>query len=265
VRAGRKLVPTPRANAMREPVRRLVAEARGLMQPGSAMPLPQVEREFTVRAPEGMGIVYGAALLATIREHIPLARLRFVPESESDASALRDGRIDLDVGTLVDCGPEIHTALLYEQHIVGVVKAGHPLLAARISPKQFASQEHVAITQRGRTRESVDVVLEAAGIFRHAALTVPSAYGALMAAARSSMVACVPEPLARTVAPALDLKIFKLPVAVPSERVMQAWHPRDDVDPAHRHLRESVAFVFTHASFGPLASRALAGHRALLA
>lgn len=37
VRAGRKLVPTPRASAMREAVRRLVAEAKDLLQPGSAV------------------------------------------------------------------------------------------------------------------------------------------------------------------------------------------------------------------------------------
>lgn len=264
VRAGRKLIPTPRANALREPVRRLVAEARELMQPGSGIPMAMIEREFTVRAPEGMGIVYGATLLETMREKIPLVRMRFVPESESDATALRDGRIDLDVGTLVDCGPEIQTSLLYQQQVVGVVRAGHPLLEARITLKRFASQSHVAITQRGRTRESIDAVLADIGITRRPVLTVPSAYGALMAAARSSMVACVPEPLAHTVAPALGLEIFKLPVVVPFEQVVQAWHPRDEVDSAHRLLRESVASVFKSASFGPLAGRALAAHRALL-
>ena len=264
VRAGRKLIPTPRANALREPVRRLVAEARELMQPGSGIPMAMIKREFTVRAPEGMGIVYGAALLETMREMIPLISLRFVPESESDATALRDGRIDLDVGTLVDRGPEIQTSLLYQQQVVGAVRSGHPLLEARITLKRFASQSHVAITQRGRTRESVDAALEDVGITRHPALTVPSAYGALMAAARSSMIACVPEPLAHTVAPALGLEIFKLPVVVPFEQVVQAWHPRDEVDPAHRLLRASVASVFQSASFGPLAGRALAAHRALL-
>jgi len=133
VRAGRKLVPTPRASAMRESVRRLVAEAKDLMRPGSGVPLAEIEREFTIRAPEGMGIVYGAALLEAMHKSMPLIRLRFVPESESDASALRDGRIDLDVGVLIDRGPEIQTSLLYEQHVVGVVKAGHPLLSSRMT------------------------------------------------------------------------------------------------------------------------------------
>ncbi|WP_051236429.1 LysR family transcriptional regulator [Ottowia thiooxydans] len=264
VRAGRKLVPTPRANAMRESVRRIVAEATDLMRPDSGVPLAMIDREFTIRAPEGMGIVYGATLLEAMHEKIPLARLRFVPESEGNASALRDGHIDLDVGALVDRGPEIQTDVLYEQKIVGVAKAGHPLFKTRVTLKQFSSQLHVAITQRGRARGSIDTLLDQAGVSRNPVLTVPSSYGALMAAARSSMVACVPEPLARAVAPALGLEIFKLPVDVPSERIVQAWHPRDEVDPAHRRLRESVATVYTQVTFGPLGRRALAAHRALL-
>ena len=274
VRAGRKLVPTPRAVALRDPVHRLIADARLLMQPDGGVPLSRVAREFTVRAPEGMGIVYGATLLAALRRDMPLARLRFVPESDSDAMALREGRIDLDVGTLLDKGPETQTALLYEQRIVGVVGAGHELLKARVTPKRLAAQQHVAVTRRARSVEPLDSLLAAQGCARQIALTVPSAYGALMAAARSSLVACVPEPLARTVAASLGLAMFKLPVAVPPEQVLQAWHPRDEVDPAHRCLREAVSAVSKDARFGPLTGRdaqapmrgrALAAHRALLA
>jgi DNA-binding transcriptional LysR family regulator len=264
VRAGRKLVPTPRAIAMRESVRRLVAEATDLMRPDGGVPLAMIDREFTVRAPEGMGIIYGAALLEAMHELAPQVRLRFVPESEGGASALRDGSIDLDVGALMDRGPEIQASLLYEQQVVGVAKAGHPLLAARMTPKRFAAQPHVAITQRGGAQESIDVLLAQLGLARCPVLTVPSAYGALMAAARSSMVACVPEPLALAVAPALDLEVFKLPVAMPSEQVAQAWHPRDEMDQAHQRLRECVATVYQQVAFGPLRAGSLAAHRALL-
>ena len=88
-----------------------------------------MQREFVVRAPDGVAIVHGASLIAALRQAMPLATLRFVPESDSDSSALRDGRIDLDVGAVHDHGPEIRSALLYEQHIVGVVKAGSPVPA----------------------------------------------------------------------------------------------------------------------------------------
>lgn len=249
VRAGRKLIPTARAVELREPVRRWVTEARALMQPGQTRDLSFVEREFVVRAPEGTGIIFGAALLAALQKTLPLATLRFIPESNSDAMALREGRIDLDIGTVHDRGPEILTSLLYTQRLVGAVKTGHVLTTGRVTVKRFSEHHHVALSQREHgkssgssgSREPLDALLMEAGCARRVVLTVPSAYGALMAAACSDLVACVPEHLARRVAAGLDLQIIKLPVSLPVEHVVQAWHPRVDADAAHRFLRECVS------------------------
>lgn len=250
VRAGRTLVPTPRAVELREPVRRLVAEARELMQPSQGRRLAGVRREFTVRAPDGLAIVHGASLLRALQQGMPLATLRFVPESDSDATALRDGRIDLDLGAVHDQGPEIRSSPLYVQHIVGAARTGHSLLAGRITLKRFSDQDHVAISQRERLREAVDSALAQAGGARRTMLTVPSAYGALMAAARSDMVACAPEPLTRAVAPGLGLEVFKLPVAIAPEQVVQAWHPRFDAEAAHLFLRECVSALYSRIGSG---------------
>jgi DNA-binding transcriptional LysR family regulator len=249
VRAGRRLVPTPHALELREPVRRLVAEARELMRPGDGLHLPRLQREFVVRAPDGIGVIHGAVLLAALRQTMPLVTLRFVPEVDSDGQALREGRIDIDIGAVHDRGPEVRTEALYVQRIVAAVRAGHALTAARVTLKRFVGEAHVAIAQRGRAAEAVDRALAAAGCKRAVALTVPSAYGALMAAARSDLVACGPQPMVRGVAAGLGLEEIKLPVAVPDEQVVQAWHPRMDADPAHRQLRHCVAAL----SRGPFA------------
>lgn len=266
VRAGRQLIPTPRAVELREPVRRLVAEARQLMQPGGEASWADCDREFKLRAPEGMGIVYGAALLALLRKTLPAATLRFLPESEGDAMALRDGRIDLDIGTLSDRGPEILSSVLYEQNMVGVASAGHALLTGRVTLKRFTGVSHVAITGRMSAADPLDRLLAEAGVARRIVLSVPSAYGAMVAAAQSDFVACVPEHLAATVGTALGLQVFKLPVVMPAEPVVQAWHPRLDADMAHRCLRECVAAVPTNSPHGPLGRRArlLASHQTLI-
>lgn len=246
VRAGRKLTPTPHAMALREPVRRLVAEARELMQPGTAKKLADIQREFVVRGPEGMGIIYGVSLLAALQQSMPLATLRFVPESDSDALALREGRIDLDVSSSTSHLPEIMTSVLYEHRIVAAVKAGHALLGkgsparpARL--ERFLAEAHVAIAKRGNDPDPVDVALKAVGANRRIVLTLPSAYGALMAAARSDMVACVPESLALGVAAGLRLVTFELPLPVPPIQVVQAWHPQMNLDPGHQFLRQCVS------------------------
>lgn len=246
VRAGRKLTPTPHAIALREPVRRLVAEARELMQPGTAKKLADIQREFVVRGPEGMGIVYGVTLLAALQQSMPLATLRFVPESDSDALALREGRIDLDVGISPSLSPEIITDVLYEQRVVAAVRAGHPLLgkhghAAPVTLKRFLAEAHVAIATRGNDPGPVDAALKALGASRRIVLTLPSAYGALMAAARSDMVACVPESLGLGVAAGLGLVIIELPLHVPPVPVVQAWHPQMNLDPGHQCLRQCVS------------------------
>lgn len=265
VRAGRRLVPTPRANALRDPVRKLVAEAKGLLQSDAGPSLDTLDKEFVVRGPEGMGIIYGAFLLSKLRERVPLARLRFIPESEGDDWSLREGRIDLDVGQQL-ARAEIRVSPLYRQSIVGVVRDGHPLLDARITLKRFLAHEHVAITQRGGVQESIDVALNDIGAARRRVLTVPTSFGAIMAVARTLMVACVPDMMARTMAAAMPLAVFRLPVTVPSEEVVQAWHPRDELDPAHRHLRECVAALPKSTTYGPLGRiREEAAHRALFA
>jgi DNA-binding transcriptional LysR family regulator len=119
----------------------------------------------------------------------------------------------------------------------------------------------VAVARRERTLTPLDRLLGEAGVARRVVLTVPSTYGAMMAAGISDLVASVPDRIAHTVAAALDLVVFKLPVVVPPEQVVQAWHPRLDADPAHRWLRECVATLPARARHGPLRQRA---HRAML-
>lgn len=243
VRAGRRLVPTMRALEIREKVAKLVEGAHDLVRPDGLDAWMRSRREFLVRAPDGIAIVHGAALLAALRTRMPAATLRFLPESEADPAALREGRLDLDLGSVVDTSVETLTSVLFEQSIAGVAKKGHSLFDVGITARRFAAHPHVAITHRRLGADTVDGALAVAGFARSIALEVPSAFGALIAASRSELVACVPEPLARNVASALGLRLFKLPMAVPAEKVVQAWHPRMDLDPGHRWLRACVESV----------------------
>ncbi len=53
VRAGRGLVPTPRALALREQVSFLVANAEAVLRPAEKLDLTQLARTFTLRVREG--------------------------------------------------------------------------------------------------------------------------------------------------------------------------------------------------------------------
>ena len=53
VRAGRGLVPTPRAIELRDQVARLVHETQSVLRPADTLDLGRLERIFTMRAREG--------------------------------------------------------------------------------------------------------------------------------------------------------------------------------------------------------------------
>lgn len=245
VRAGRALVPTPRALALKEPVARLVAEADALVAAAPAKAaLADVTRNFVIRAPEGHAVVFGAALAAAIESVMPGSSLHLVAQAQGDTSALREGRIDLDVGSLRGRDPEVLTLELSRQRLVVVV---HPDAApqGRLTVIRYAALRHVAVAQRAREASPVDEALEALGQRRHVLLTLPSAHAALLAAARSTLAATVPERLARAMSASLDLRVFELPFEVKVEPMLMAWHPRQDSDPAHRWLRNTVQRIVT--------------------
>lgn len=247
VRAGRKLVPTPRALALVEPVRRLLAQAQALRAPADAQSLAKVRRRFVVRAPEGIAVVFGASLSRALEADLPLTTLQFLPETHNDPGALREGRIDLDVGSFRSADPETEALVLSQQALVGAVRAGHALLKTSgktpMTAQRFAAERHVGVTPRPGEVSPVDTALAVLGLQRQVALLVPSTFSAVIAASRTDLVACVPERTARAMATSLGLVVFELPVAVQTEPMRMAWHPRHNADPAHLWLRECLQRV----------------------
>ena len=243
VRAGRRLVPTPRALALAEPVRQLLAQAQALRatagQDWQAQP-----RRFVVRAPEGWAVAYGVVIAQALAERMPHASLQWLPEAPHDPGALREGRIDLEIGAVRRADTRAQAVLLAAQPLVGAARAGHPLLKGRMTLARYAGARHVDTSPRAGEPSSVDRALAEAGLARDVALLVPSTFTALIAASRSDLVATASTRTARKMAEPLGLALFKLPVAVQTEPTRMAWHPRHEGDEAHQWLRTCVTRVF---------------------
>jgi DNA-binding transcriptional LysR family regulator len=254
VRAGRRLVPTPRALELKEPVARLLAQAHALLEHPTARDLSGVQRAFVVRAPDGTSVAYGAVMATALQQTMPRSSLHFVPEAHGDTSALREGRIDIDVGTFRLRDPEVEVLELLQQDHVTAARADHAWVRGPRTPKRYVAQAHVAVMQRPRERSAVDASLAALGLQRAVTLTVPSAYAALVVAARSTLVATVPERIARVMSSGLGLKVLELPFKVEPEPLLMAWHPRLGADPAHRWLRELLQRVFGRLDWKPPSS-----------
>ena len=242
VRAGRGLVPTPRAIALQPRVGQIVEEAAALLRPMESLDIATLARTFTLRTSDGFVECFGPRLIAKVSAEAPNVRLNFLQKPDKDSAPLREGRVDLETG-VVDAalGPELRTQALFLDHLIGVVRAGHPLARGRVTAKQYEGARHVIVSRSGVEADAVDRPFLPEDLTRQVASVVGGFAVALSLARTSDLVATVPERHSE----ALREGMFSFPIPVDSQpfTVAMLWHPRLDADPAHRWLRGCVREV----------------------
>lgn len=239
VRAGRGLVPTPRALELRERVRQLVHDGEAVLRPAERLDLKQLVRTFTLRTSEGFVENFGPDLIARVGEQAPRVRLRFLQKPDKDSASLRDGTVDLETGVVGQAtGPEVRAQALFRDRFIGVVRMGQPLSRGEITPSRYAAGRHIHVSRRGLDKGPIDEALQPFGLERKI-VTIVGGYSTALALARASdLIASLPER--HTGYLRAGMHSFPLPVSTPEVTVSLLWHPRLDADPAHRWLRGCV-------------------------
>lgn len=249
VRAGRGLVPTPRALELRDRVGQIAQDAEAVLRPAERLDLSSLERTFVLRVSGGFVENFGPRLIDRIAREAPGVRLRFVPKQDRESEGLRDGTVDLETGVIGPLtGPEVRTQILFQDSFVGVVRTGHPLSKLEVTAENYAAGSHVLVSRRGSDSGPIEALLLQRGLRRHIATVVGGFSEALALARATDLIASVPER--HTASLREGMFSFALPVAVPAISVSQQWHPRMDADAAHRWLRGCVREICASRSAG---------------
>lgn len=242
VRAGRGLVPSPRALELRAEVGPVVEQAVRMLRPVEQVAMAEVKRTFTLRTSDGFIENFGPALLARVAAEAPGIALQFVQKVTRDSAALREGTVDLETGVVgAVLGPEIRTQALFRDRFVGVVRKGHALCRGEMTVARYAEARHILVSRGETEKGPIDVALAGRGWERTTATVVTGFSAALTLARASDLVATVPER--HTANLRTGLHTFALPFRTRELTVSLLWHPRMDADPAHRWLRECVRKV----------------------
>jgi DNA-binding transcriptional LysR family regulator len=239
VRAGRGLVPTPRALELRERVSQLVQDAEAVLRPAETPDLKQLVRTFTLRTREGFVENFGPDLIARVSDEAPGVQLRFVQKMDKDSAPLRDGTVDLETGVVgLSMGPELRAQALFRDRFIGVVRMGHPLSQGEITPARYAAGRHISFSRSGLDKGLIDEALRSLGLERQIVTVVGGFSTALSLARASDLIASVPER--HTESLRAGMHSFPLPLPLPEFTISLLWHPRMHADPAHRWLRGLV-------------------------
>jgi DNA-binding transcriptional LysR family regulator len=168
VRAGRVLVPTPRAIELRGRVGQIVRGAEAILRPAEMLDLKRLVRTFTLRSREGFVGTFGPALIARVNQEAPGVQLRFIHKPDKDSTPLRDGTVDLETGVVGDSiGPEVRVQALCRDRFIGVVRMGHPLSDGEVTAARYAAGGHVVAASRLLDKGPIDEALRLLGLERH--------------------------------------------------------------------------------------------------
>ena len=242
VRAGNRLVPTPRAVAMRDRVSRAATEIGALLRPAVPLDIATLERTFIIRASDAIIVTVGQALDALVRKEAPGVALHLVGVLLAEAR-----EVDLDIGVQYGIAPDQRIQTLDHDEMIAVVRKGHPLSKRRVPSVRLSALEHIAVaSQRAKLEELTKP--RRGRSWRPPSRIVPSFLAAAALVRASDAYTVIPNRLAATILDAFGL--CRLSVTGPETKVAiaQAWSPRFDNDPGHIWLRGCVRRAFGAAA-----------------
>jgi DNA-binding transcriptional LysR family regulator len=236
--AARGMTLTARAEALREPLRELLAGVQGLLASGRRFdPLTARER-FRIAATDAIHNIASTPLAARLQVLAPHCQLAMQAADRRDVlERLAAGDLDLLLHTSAAIPPALHARKLYDESFLCVLRKGHPAAARPLDLDTFCALPHAMVSPAGGGFSgAVDDALQALGRSRSVSVSVNSFLLVPALIESSDLVATVPARLARGWA--TQLAVLSPPCELPGFTVAMAWHPRAHADPAQVWLRE---------------------------
>ncbi len=238
------MTPTSRAREVEPLVRQAINSILVALAPSPPFEPKSYEGMARIAINDFVSMNLVPPLIETMRQSAPRFQLQFVAlDAASDWARLESGEIGLAIASFRDLPSNLHSRPLFKgQHVV-MARRDHPLIGRRLTLQRYLSLEHVTVSPY--VSMGIDRELEAHGLRRYIAVSMPSLLLVPEVIAASDYVVTLGERVARTLIRGYPLEIHRLPVPVRNFTVAMVWHARHHQDPAYRWLREQLVRLST--------------------
>ena len=240
VRVGASMRLTPRAEALREPLRRTLDDVRGLFAPPGFDPSAS-NRRFVLMMPDLVAELVLPPLVEAVAAEAPDVRLELTPWRAPHTVGDDLGReVDLVLSCVGDAYPGFHRQKLYGDRDALAVRRGRRAAADLQDLERFRAARHIAVISHGAREDMIDPWLRRHGVERRIALVVPTYVQALRMASRTDLVAFVPRRLIDAYAALFRLQAVTPPID-PGVDEQFLFHPTTaNTEPGSVWLRNLV-------------------------
>jgi DNA-binding transcriptional LysR family regulator len=248
VRTPSGMVPTPRAEALVEPLATILELAQTELIRAPAFDPSESRREFSLFASDFGATALLPALLTELRASAPGVRLRIVSPDERIGERLESREVDLLVGIAGDLGEAISTRVLYEDPFTCLVRNGHPAAANGLTMESFRAADHVVAGPASPVRGISEAMIRKHAPDANVVLRLPAFAAVPTVIASSDLIVTLPKRVAEIIARISGCVVVAPPFTTPRVTVILAWHRRNDNDPAHRWLRTTIERVLAETA-----------------
>jgi DNA-binding transcriptional LysR family regulator len=250
VRTSEGMVPTPRAMAMADPIRKSLVAIRFCLEEQLGFDPATSDRTFKIFMSDVGQLVFLPRLLERIARVAPRVSIHTVqvPPSRMRDIALESGEVDLAAGYFENFDGSFRQQTLFEERYVGMVRRSHPTIRGTLSLETFRGTPQLVYQPtgggHGLQESAVDQAFALADVPRRVAVRAAHAMGVASIVSSTDLLVIVPSRLAAACCELADVSVHALPVEIPKFQIKQHWHERFHHDPGNRWLRGLVTDLF---------------------
>jgi len=233
---------TPRALSLSAQVTKLLEDVRSIVAPCDFDP-NTARGKFTIATADHLALILIPKLVNRLAQLSPNIDLVIPKQAGDNVELISEGSADLAVGSFSNLPARFYNKNLYEEDFVCVVRQGHPISNALLTPELFVAWPHLSVTITGHGKSYIDHALEQIGLKRRIAVKTPHFLSTPMIVAESDLILCLPRRLALRMANTVSLSILELPITLASLKFSVIWHERQHHNPAHIWLRNQIVGI----------------------
>lgn len=235
IRGKGLMLRTSKGDALREPLKELLASALELLSPPQ-IDIAKIRRQLRIIIADQPAVILIHGLHDRLAKSAPGIDLIFKPWRGSLGAyeSLARGDADLAVSVLRNADPAFRQIELYTEHFVVIMRKNHPA-ATDFSLERWLAYPHIIVSPVGEASNTNDETLARMGLRRRVGMVVPGFAVVPSLVERSDMIGMLPSRFA----PNEDDDRFDLrepPIPVESVAVQLVWHRRVDQDPVIHHV-----------------------------
>ena len=255
VRSKNGMTPTERGASLLEPVKLALSNIENIVVHQTRFDQATTRRVFNIATPDYLNAALLGRIVATMRRTAPNSQVIFhsLGPDQDFTAALENGDLDVVIGNWPQPPEHLRITPLFDDEVVCLMRAGHPLADRPLTMKNYLEAEHVAPTPYSVGRRGViDMHLARERLKRNVVAWVPYFNLAPYMLLESDMIFTSPHMLAEHYARLLPLAISRSPIDFPKMSFYLLWHDRTHHAEEARWFREQIVSVSRQYASKPM-------------